>query len=445
MAGQRESRYYASLANAQAAFGQIYREKTSARKGYREVSLASSNIGSDLARGKSAGEIGASTLAKTKRPAEEEEKKQDADTATTKKGRANKRSRKGEQDEAAQQSAAESKQQEQDDIVLDVHVRELIRYIYDEAKTKLTSSINAEVTAEGIRTPLGILSIEQVEQGEAILERIQQEVMRPSPRSNVLLQLSSEFFSTIPHRLGRTKADLQAAVIREDKVVKEKQELLQLMKDMLEVNSNAKSNVIFHDDTVSRYRALQAEITWLSPESQEYQKVAARVVESVNESHKRAVVLRNVFKVVRPNEQARFRHDVGNVQLLFHGSRLSNWVGLLSRGILMPKVVVAEGGRRTDAGWLGNGIYFGHADVANNYAAPGRKGTSLMFCNSVAIGRTKDFNAITYGMNSPPAGFDSCHGVMGTEFADHEYCVYDDAQQKVEYLLEVNRTHGGYF
>jgi hypothetical protein len=46
---------------------------------------------------------------------------------------------------------------------------------------------------------------------------------------------------------------------------------------------------------------------------------------------------------------------------LRRGSRIPNWVGILSRGILLPKIVVSLGVNRTDAGWLGNGIYFGDA------------------------------------------------------------------------------------
>src|SRR5271154_2284755 len=45
-AGVRESRYLNSLAEAESIYEKIYKEKTSARKGYKELSLASSKIGS---------------------------------------------------------------------------------------------------------------------------------------------------------------------------------------------------------------------------------------------------------------------------------------------------------------------------------------------------------------------------------------------------------------
>ena len=59
----------------------------------------------------------------------------------------------------------------------------------------------------------------------------------------------------------------------------------------------------------------------------------------------------------------------------------------------------------------------------------------------VALGKMKDYTKITYGLNGPPPGFDSCHGVRAkafrsSQFADDEYVVYDVRQQQLEYLVE---------
>ena len=61
-AGQKECRYAATQGEADGIYLSIYRDKTSPRKGYEEVSLASSKIGSQKARGTSAGEIDAKTV-----------------------------------------------------------------------------------------------------------------------------------------------------------------------------------------------------------------------------------------------------------------------------------------------------------------------------------------------------------------------------------------------
>jgi poly [ADP-ribose] polymerase len=108
----------------------------------------------------------------------------------------------------------------------------------------------------------------------------------------------------------------------------------------------------------------------------------------------------------------------------------------------MPKIVVSMGVNRTDAGWLGNGLYFGDAACTSAfYTTPGRKGTRLMAIARVALGKMKDYDRITYGLEGPPAGFHSCHGVRHTpktpsQFADDEYVIYRQNQQRLETLVE---------
>jgi predicted DNA-binding WGR domain protein len=137
--GQKECRYFASLAEAQAAYGSIYREKTNPRKGYREVALASTKIGSAKARGTSAGELDAKTLEKLA----EAERKKDA------------------QANGAAPAAAATPAPARP--ALHAGVQDLVRYLYAEATNSLTTTVAAKITANGIETPLGVLTIGQVE------------------------------------------------------------------------------------------------------------------------------------------------------------------------------------------------------------------------------------------------------------------------------------------
>lgn len=150
----------------------------------------------------------------------------------------------------------------------------------------------------------------------------------------------------------------------------------------------------------------------------------------------------NIYTLRRKSEHEAFTEQIGNQRLLFHGSRIQNWVGILSRGILLPKIVVSMGVNRTDAGWLGHGIYFGDAACTSTfYTSPGRKGTRLMALARVALGRTREFAKITYGLHAPPAGFDSCHGLrrrpgFASDFDDDEYVIYRSQRRRLEYLVE---------
>jgi poly [ADP-ribose] polymerase len=402
-AGAKECRYLDSAAEAEACYQSIYREKTSAKKGYKEVALASSRIGSQKARGTSSGQVDARTLERI----------------------------------APKDGAPAVKVS-----TLPDGVQALVRYIYDEATNALTSTVAAKITAHGIETPLGILTLGQIEKGEQILQDLY-EVFKNEPnpirRQDHQTRLTGEFFTAIPHRIGRTRAAVDGAVINSLDQLNQKQETLQLMKDMLTVNGEAGS-VLFDASVDAEYEALKCKVGFVEPGSGPFKEIADHVVNSQVKS--RNIRVRNVFTLRRAGEFDEFTNDLGNQKLLFHGSRIQNWVGILSRGVLLPKIVVSLGVNRTDAGWLGNGLYFGDAACTSSfYTTPGRKGTRFMTVARVALGKMKDFTKITYGLNGPPDGYHSCHGVRNrpgkpSEFEDDEYVVYSTRQQRLEYLVE---------
>ena len=159
-------------------------------------------------------------------------------------------------------------------------------------------------------------------------------------------------------------------------------------------------------DVDTKFRALRAEFKVLPPEHEEYAKVTELIGDSkiqikniyqgkirILQSYTLIMICRahalthsslsvldvfrlfepqaffrfTLFTVRRPVEQESFTFEIASKRLLFHGSNISNWVGILSRGLLPPKIL----GRveRTDAGMLGAGIYFAErADVSAKYS-----------------------------------------------------------------------------
>ena len=349
------------------------------------MALASSKIGSQRARGTGAGEIDARTL----------ERMAKAKTA--------------EGDGAAAPAIAASK--------LHTGVQDLVRYLYDEAKGALTSTVAAKITAHGIETPLGILTLGQIDKGEAILidlyKWFQDKKVNARRRDEEMTRLSGEFYTAIPHRIGRSRAAVASAVINTLEAFEQKQQTLQLMKDMLQVNGDGGS-VLFDARIDQEYDALRCGVEWIEPGSSEYKEMADYVVNSQIKS--KTVKVHNLYRVRREAEWEQFTEKIGNQRMLFHGSRIPNWVGILSRGILLPKIVVSMGVHRTDPGWLGHGIYFGDAACTSVfYTTPGRKKTRLMAIARVAMGKMKDYTEITYGLNCAAARLRqlprrSCHG-----------------------------------
>lgn len=409
-AGAKESRYFDSLGMAQAEYDRIYREKTGKSKGYKEVSLASSKIGSQKARGQSSGHVDEKTIAKMKG------------------------------DDAAPQAPKPEPKKS----ALPLGVQELVKYIYAEATNALTTTVAAKITANGIETPLGVLTVGQVEKGEQILSEIYDLFKSGKGTRGKYEDLSGEFYSAIPHRIGRTREAIAAAVIDELGEINAKQETLQLMKDMLAVNGE-KGSVLFDDGSAlkvdDQYQALGCTIARIDDDTPGWKEWADHVLESQVKSKNIKVL--SIYSVKRHGEWDAFDMKVGGERMLFHGSRIKNWVGILSRGILMPKIVVSMGVNRTDAGWLGNGIYFGDASCTSAfYTTPGTtKKTRFMAIARVGLGKMKEFTKITYGLEGPPAGYDSCHGVRNqkgapSQFEDDEYVIYRQNQQRIEYLVE---------
>jgi len=396
-AGARESRYFDSLTDARGQYEKIYREKTSATKGYKELSLASTKIGSRKTLGQSCGNIDDATLRKL------------AETQAPPTG-----------DVAPK-------------IMLASDIRDLVGHLYGEATHALTSTVNASITANGIETPLGVLTIGQIEKGQAVLDDLATAVGVKKPSRAKLTDLSGEFYTVIPHRFGRSREAALEAVIDTATKVNEKQETLQLMRDMLSVNGD--SNVLMNPEVERKYQALNCGIEGVPVAT--FQEIKKYVEGSSVRKGTRHTV-RNVWQVRRQNEHEAFAEEVGNSRLLFHGSAAKNWVGILSRGLLLPKLVVTLGVKRTDAGWLGNGIYFGDAICTSaGYAHPGSRKTRFVAVTRVALGKSKEYRKITYGLSKPPEGYHSCHGVRGSEFADDEYVVYATRQQRLEYLVEL--------
>lgn len=393
-AGARESRYCSSLSEAEGLYNKIYSEKTSTRKGYKEVNLASSKIGSKKTLGQSSGTIDDKTL---KKLADNDKETKKAPIVT-----------------------------------LHTDIQDIVSYLYSEATNALVSTVNATITANGIETPLGVLTMGQIDKGQAVLDQLVEAFEKKKKSKDELTDLSGQFYTVIPHRFGRSRDQAQLAVLDTAEKLNEKQDTLQLMRDML--NVNGKTNVLVNPEIEQKYKALNCEIELVDPGK--YKEMKEYFEKSVVRGGGK-VKVKNLWKIKRPDEHTHFTKTVGNHKLLFHGSASKNWVGILSRGLLLPKIVVTLGVRRTDAGWLGSGIYFGDAACTSAaYAHPGKRGTRFIAIANVALGKMKDYSKITYGLTAPPDGYDSTHGVRGTQFADDEYVIYNHNQQRLDYLVE---------
>ena len=320
-------------------------------------------------------------------------------------------------------------------------VKNLVNIFYHEATNELTKRISAQVTARGIETPLGLLTKNQIQKGNDILDEI--ESLLSSRKTEYtdedLQKLSSKFYTIIPHSLGNTEETLKKAILNSYDKIEDKRDLLQLMEDMMEIINNF-SDSNQESEIEIKYRALNCNIEVLDNSSSEYTSISSLVKSSCKDTQN----IKNIYSLKRKNEWERFTDKIFNTRLLFHGSRIDNWLGLLSRGILMPRKVEQLGVTRTDAGLLGYGIYFAESfEASSKYTtissvSPGSR--FIAVCN-VALGNIFHVTKSNTSLTEAPLNYHSYHGIGSsefekTDFEDSEYVVYDNSQQRLEYLIE---------
>ena len=400
-AGQKECRY-ADQVTVEKEYQKILKSKL--RKGYLEVNLAKSKIGSDKAKGQSSGAVDEKTLA------------------------------------VAEQAKPKAVAKPQ----LEPELAALVKLIYEEAGQALTAQTAVRITAEGFETPLGILTLGQVEKGFDLVAQLRQAIMESNPA--LIKELSGTFYSTIPHKIGRTKAAIEASAINTIERSDSAEETLQLMKDMLSVNAAGGVNLFADQQDYGRYQALNTKIQFLQVKDKDRKRVEEFILTSQGKTRMKPKI-HGVYVVGRAGESDSFNpKKLKNVTELFHGTRSQNIVGIMTRGLLLPNQSKRYGAVLTGA-MLGNGIYFADNSAKSlQYcrACPGRRG--FLFLASVALGKSKEYTDAQTHLNAPPPGYDSVTGVASVKTATwgrlvhNEYVIYDPSQQKLDYMVEFELT-----
>ncbi|KNC55063.1 Poly(ADP-ribose) polymerase [Thecamonas trahens ATCC 50062] len=320
-----------------------------------------------------------------------------------------------------------------------------------EALDRLLQVIPGKITVRGIETPLGVLSAQQVDDARAALEAIRA-ALEADASHNELATASSAFYSIVPHDLARSS--LLEHIIDTPAKLRAKVELVQLMDDVVNVGAGAGSGpsgpaALIADSPQVKYAALGADLRAVPDDSPEYVQIAKHV--HITDLKDFGITIKGLYAVTRPGEPS--DDDLAGlvgprgVRRLFHGSRASNWMGLLSRGILLPQTIVSRGGQRTDAGALGAGVYFGSdASTAAQYCTPvaaaGRPPRRFMAIAAVAVGNAARLTEPNPLLLSPPHGADSVHGSRidehgePTSFTDDEFVVYAPGRYALRYIVE---------
>ncbi|XP_075068840.1 poly [ADP-ribose] polymerase 2 [Mixophyes fleayi] len=312
------------------------------------------------------------------------------------------------------------------------------------------------------KAPLGKLTVEQVRAGYSSLKRIES-CIKKQQFGRELLEACNEFYTRIPHDFGLRTPPL----IRTVEELALKVHLLEALGDIQIALKLASLDLGSHEHPADRqYRQLHCTLETLDKTSSDFQ-IIERYLQSTHASTHSdyTMTLMNVFRLQKDGEESNFRADLPNRMLLWHGSRLSNWVGILSQGLRVapPEAPVT--------GYMfGKGIYF--ADVSSksaNYCFTTRdKNVGIVLLSEVALGDWNELIAADYDAQKKLKGKHSTKG-LGRTIPDpqksithdgalvplgplidtglennagytlnyNEYIVYDHRQVRMKYLLQV--------
>ncbi|KZV34358.1 poly [Dorcoceras hygrometricum] len=305
--------------------------------------------------------------------------------------------------------------------------------------------------------PLGKLSKSSIQRGFEALTQIQNllndTAYAPSVRENLIVDASNRFFTVIP--------SIHPHVISDENDVKFKVKMLEALQDIEIASRVVGFDTDSNDSVDEKYRKLQCNISPLPRDSEDFRLIEKYLHTTHAPTHTEwALELEEVFSLEREGEldkYAPYRAKLKNKMLLWHGSRLTNFVGILREGLrIAPPEAPATGYM------FGKGVYF--ADLVSKsaqYCYIDRKNpVGLMLLSEVALGDVYELTKSKY-MDKPPKGKHSTKGlgknvplqseyvkwrndvvvpcgkptasnIRTSELMYNEYIVYNTAQQVYE-------------
>uniref|UniRef100_A0A2K5L7U5 Poly [ADP-ribose] polymerase n=3 Tax=Cercocebus atys TaxID=9531 RepID=A0A2K5L7U5_CERAT len=347
---------------------------------------------------------------------------------------------------------------------LDPATQKLVTNIFSKEMFKNTMAL---MDLDVKKMPLGKLSKQQIARGFEALEALEEALKGPTDGGQSLEELSSHFYTVIPHNFGRSRPP----PINSPELLQAKKDMLLVLADIelaqaMQAAPEQEKMVEEVPHPLDRdYQLLKCQLQLLDSGAPEY-KVIQTYLDQTGSNY-RCPTLQHVWKVNRDGEEDRFQahSKLGNRKLLWHGTNTAVVAAILTSGL---RIMPHSGGR------VGKGIYFASENSKSaGYVTGmncGAHHIGYMFLGEVALGREHHITTDNPSLKSPPPGFDSviarghtepdptqdteleldgqrvvvpqgqpvpCPEFSSSTFSQSEYLIYQESQCRLRYLLEV--------
>jgi len=232
-------------------------------------------------------------------------------------------------------------------------VQKLMRLIFNQQFFAATmTSLNYDAN----KLPLGKLSKATITRGfqalkdlSALLDDQSLAADYDLPYAQAVEHLSNSFYSVIPHAFGRNRPP----IISDTGSLKREVELLESLSDMKDAELIMKLEKGGDDDVHPLDKQFQGlnmdEMTPLDPSSAEFTHLEQYLMNTRGSTHVANYEVEGIFRIERQGEldrlrKSKFAKPTKNRRLLWHGSRATNFGGILSQGLrIAPKEAPATG------------------------------------------------------------------------------------------------------
>lgn len=236
------------------------------------------------------------------------------------------------------------------------------------------ATVLASMHYDASKLPLGKLSPRTLKTGFSILKELSEIIADPNlaqPRhglayTQAIEDFSNRYFTTIPHVFGRNRPP----AINTSAQIKKEVELLEALTNM-DVANEIINDAREADEINQLDRQFQSlgmeEMTRLDPKSREFTELANYLSNSRGATHHLNYKVIDIFRIERRGENNRFlsspygKLGMSDRRLLWHGSRSTNFGGILSQGLRIAPPEAPVNGYM-----FGKGVYL--ADTSSKSA-----------------------------------------------------------------------------
>lgn len=351
---------------------------------------------------------------------------------------------------------------------LSVEIQDLVKNLFNITGNFVSANLDTK------KCSLGDLSTAQIMKGRNILDEARK-VIHASNDINELNKLTSLFYSNIPFNFGYRKIDADSIRLNTD-------QRIDAAFDTLDIFSGAKDvEDILEDDNQldNQYKTMNTEFEWVDPSSPTFKWMDKMLHDTRASNHHflGKLKLHKVYKMARNGEDKIFlsaaeriakecgkfnpsrtydklvreRPDLNkdeialynkaNICPTWHGTRRANVIGISTKGFLIRPSGVPHAGSA-----YGDGIYLAtnstksinYCDVAGSYWAGGGNNTkAYMFLVDGIFGNYKYATGSHFytEQNIAPAHSVFAEAGKGGVYND-EIMLYNTKQHKIRYLVE---------